>query len=223
MKTRENLTKSNLVVYVCSRPHETSAGRENDFIGHNMFHDEFYSLHNVETLMKKCVDITFDVSCCRRYNQSNQSSSEENSNSVNQEQVEVVVKNPNESSDVLIYCLLDEYADFLRTVFCKLDDSNNKMLAPFRLANKLLFWLFCNFHALRANLKLTHILQFHWKVLHSEDAPVPLDYYDSYVPVNNNIINNGPLTENPNPNSVAAAGDPPAPAAPTSSSSLIFE
>lgn len=230
MEERKSLLlTSKLVVYVCSTPDETTS-QEDDFIGHNMFHDEFYSLHHIETHMQKCVDITFDVdvvSCC--HGNENQSPSEENSDSFELRVDNTTNSVSNKSERVPVYCLLDEYAQFLRTVFRKLDDDppNNKprasQSAPFRLANQLLFWLFCNFHALRANLKLTRALHSHRDVLHSSE-PLAFDYYNSRnLPPDNRTNNRAE-----NPTVVAATGDPPAsaasPVAPTSpSSSLIFE
>lgn len=85
-------------------------------------------------------------------------------------------------SQVPLFRLLDDYSNFLRTVFRKLSKPSCEPTGVCaRHANALIFGLYCNFHFVRAKYKMRNSLALFHSVLDSNKR-VSADFYNRHVP-----------------------------------------
>lgn len=138
--------------------------------------------------MLKCLDINFGIT------QNDDDDDDDNTSQDNKNDKYTQIDN-DRTFQVPIYSLLDEYPEFLRTIFRKLTHPGSQPRRGFfKLANSLLFGLFANFHFLRAKYRLSDTLEKYKNVLNSKQR-VPTSYFDNYrPPLNRRFLNGETIT-----------------------------
>lgn len=157
---KQELQMANIVIYMCSNRKESSQYKYRSFFGQNLFHDEYYQLHWIETTMWKCLDVSF----CPM-------------SSVTSRRERQLVDALNE---VPIFYLLTDYSLFIQEIFRRLSQVyTRKSHRAFTFFFRILLFILSNFQYVRVKAALHSAITEYRHVLDCS-RPVSFDYYNDY-------------------------------------------